>query len=214
MFLIFVVFLFLQDQSRAVYELYYKPDLSQHESALTGKIFDIEKRIALLESVLAGADTHGSGATALFENSNGLVGNVLELKSRVESLSDDNLSKTSRRIDQLLARVEQAQQMKSQGSALGSSLVTSEHIRKIETIHAALPKVDKLAAELPIVVERLVQLRSIHEEAAAINSSWAQLTTEQTEVAAAVAASRALLSKVRLCPCVNWSSNLIFLGAP
>lgn len=178
--------------------MYYKPDLSKEDTALSGKIFDIEKRVALMESVLAGADTHGSAAASLFENSKGLAGSVVELKSRIESLSDDNLIKTSRRIDQLLARVEQIQQQKSASGPVGSSLITSEHLRKVEMIHSALPRIDKVATELPILIDRLVQLRTIHEEAAAINNSWAQLTTEQTELSHSVAAARELLSKVRL----------------
>eukprot|EP01122_Echinamoeba_exundans_P017518 TRINITY_DN9316_c0_g1_i1.p1 TRINITY_DN9316_c0_g1~~TRINITY_DN9316_c0_g1_i1.p1 ORF type:complete len:420 (-),score=105.09 TRINITY_DN9316_c0_g1_i1:28-1287(-) len=185
-----------KDQTRAIYELYYKPDLSKEDSTLSAKLFDAEKRLALLEGVLAGADTHGSAASTLFENSKGLVGNVLELKSRIDSLSDDNLSKTSRRIDQLIARVEQIQQSRSQNAPLGSSLITSEHLRKIESIHSALPKVDRMATELPVIIERLVQLRTLHEEAAAINNSWTQLTTEQSELSASVSASRALLTKM------------------
>jgi uncharacterized coiled-coil DUF342 family protein len=124
---------------------------------------------------------------------------VLELKSRIDSLSDDNLSNTSRRIDQLIARVEQIQQSRSQNAPLGSSLITSEHLRKIESLHSALPKVDKMATELPVIIERLVQLRTLHEEAAAINNSWTQLTTEQSELSASVNASRTLLTKVRRC---------------
>jgi len=64
-------------------------------------------------------------------------------------------------------------------------------------LYQLVSKIETVAVELPLVVNRLVQLRALHEECVAINSQWKTLDAELGEVSSLLTINREQLEKVR-----------------
>jgi dynactin-2 len=71
-------------------------------------------------------------------------------------------------------------------------------------VYASLLKSESLHGDLPVVIDRLLQLKTIHEEMAYIVSEFKTMDTEQAEIGGMLTSNEALLQKLES----NFATNM------
>jgi GR25 family glycosyltransferase involved in LPS biosynthesis len=75
---------------------------------------------------------------------------------------------------------------------------------QIDEVYQALLKSESLHTDLPVVVDRLVQLKTIHEEMAFVVNEFKTLDTEQSQIASMLRSNETLLQQLE----ANFASNM------
>jgi dynactin-2 len=183
----------------ATYELVYSKDMAK-ESKLV-HLAELERRLATLEMVVTGrvapeltelpsvggGIAGGTGKT----KGTGLIHTVDDVRSKVTSLDDRAIDQLSHRMIKLTQQLEALRAAKQASNVASTSAdgtsssglkLDPEQEKKIDSVYHSLSQVETVAAELPIVVERMVQLRSLHEQAVHFSSQLSTISSSQTEL--------------------------------
>jgi dynactin-2 len=152
-----------------VYELYYSPEQTKQEQL--AKVAEMEKRIHQVESLL------GNKVMMPGNSAEDIVSVVLDLKHKLSLLSDDSLSTISTKAQAASKELDVVLQKQNSTSA-----VSSDDLKKINELHSLISGVDAAIEELPIIVNRLTALKTLHEESAVINQNLQRVDQEQFEI--------------------------------
>jgi dynactin-2 len=68
---------------------------------------------------------------------------------------------------------------------------------KLDKLFHSITHLDTVASELPIVVERLVQLRALHEQAVHFSSQISSISSSQTEISSVLASNLAGITRMQ-----------------
>jgi dynactin-2 len=152
-----------------VYELYYSPEQTKQEQL--AKVAEMEKRIHQVESLL------GNKVMMPGNSAEDIVSVVLDIKHKLSLLSDDSLSTISTKAQAASKELDVVLQKQN-----STSTVSSDDLKKINELHSLISGVDAAIEELPIIVNRLTALKTLHEESAVVNQNLQRVDQEQFEI--------------------------------
>ncbi|GBM30971.1 Dynactin subunit 2 [Araneus ventricosus] len=169
------------------YELYVRPDQTKLEQA--SKVANLEQRLRNLESII-GQDT--KKLSFLTSNTDGKSVNaaINLLSSKLNLLEPSYLDQVESRFAVLHQCMQQVSEKKHQ-------IEDAEKQNKIAELYELAKKVDDLSTSLPQVVERLVSLKDLHEQALQFSKALTQLDTTQQQITSALKNNEKLLKEVQ-----------------
>ncbi|CAL1267269.1 unnamed protein product [Larinioides sclopetarius] len=169
------------------YELYVRPDQAKLEQA--SKVANLEQRLRNLESTI-GQDT--KKLSFLTSNTDGKsINAAINLLSSKLNLLEPNY------LDQIESRFTVLHQCMQQVSEKKHQIEDAEKQNKIAELYELAKKVDDLSTSLPQVVERLISLKDLHEQALQFSKALTQLDTTQQQITGALKNNEKLLKEVQ-----------------
>ncbi|XP_065715061.1 dynactin subunit 2-like isoform X1 [Patagioenas fasciata] len=169
------------------FELYWRPE--QDQFAQTAKIAELEKRLAQLEATLRCEPDSQNPLLAGLKGTN-LMETMQVLQAKVNILDVAVLDQVEARLQSVLGKVNEMAKHKATAQ-------DSDTQSKIQQLHETLQRWDPVATALPDVVQRLVTLRDLHEQAAQFGQVLVHLDTTQQEMVAALKDNAVLLAEVQ-----------------
>jgi DNA repair ATPase RecN len=121
-----------------------------------------------------------------------IVSVVLDLKHKLSLLSDDSLSTISTKAQAASKELDVVLQKQN-----STSTVSSDDLKKINELHSLISGVDAAIEELPIIVNRLTALKTLHEESAVVNQNLQRVDQEQFEITNMLKNHNTTLAQVR-----------------
>jgi len=172
-----------ESENKLTYELYYSQE-QQNDSEIE-QLLELERRITKLENI-TGINSHED-----IQNE-GLIERVLSFDKKISCLDDQTLSYLSQKVQQLT----QDLMLYSKSKDSLALQVQSEYGKKIEKLSESSEIIDVVSNQLPIVIDRLIQLKDIHEENANFSINVETLFKEQEKINSLVSDQKEFLSKV------------------
>ncbi|XP_064930859.1 dynactin subunit 2 isoform X3 [Columba livia] len=195
------------------FELYWRPE--QDQFAQTAKIAELEKRLAQLEATVR-CEPHSqvrgqellpcrsppphpaplmqftSPQNPLLVGLKGtsLVETMQVLQAKVNILDVAVLDQVEARLQSVMGKVNEIAKHKA-------TVQDADTQSKIHQIYEMMQRWDPVASTLPDVVQRLVTLRDLHEQATQFGQVLVHLDTTQQEIAGALKDNTVLLAEVQ-----------------
>ncbi|XP_039909859.1 dynactin subunit 2 [Hirundo rustica] len=169
------------------FELYWRPE--QDQFAQSAKVSELEKRLAQLEAAMrCEADSQNPLLVGLKGSS--LMDTVQVLQAKVNVLDMAVLDQVEARLQSVLGKVNEIAKHKA-------TVQDADTQSKIHQLYETLQSWDAVASALPDVVQRLVTLRDLHEQATQFGQVLVHLDTTQQEIAGALKDNAVLLAEVQ-----------------
>lgn len=184
------------------YELVYNKD-SGKELKLA-QVAELERRLAALEQCVTGRVA--PEPSHILVSPQGLVASIDEVRHKVASLDERAMDQLSHRMAKLTKQLEAMKAVREmRGSAAESTSSDSEaqgqltvdQEAKIDSVYRSLSQVETVAAELPVVVERMVQLRVLHEQAVHFSAQLTSISTSQSDLSTVLQANLAGINRMQ-----------------
>ncbi|KAM6188980.1 dynactin subunit 2-like [Sarcoramphus papa] len=169
------------------FELYWKPE--QEQFAQTAKIAELEKRLAQLEATVR-CEPESQHPLSVGLKGTSLMETVRLLQAKVNVLDAAVLDQVEARLQSVLAKVNEIAKHKA-------TVQDADTQSKIHQIYETMQRWDAMASTLPDVVQRLVTLRDLHEQATQFGQVLVHLDTTQQEIAGALKDNSVLLAEVQ-----------------
>ena len=163
------------DQGGVTYELFLEPSSG---GVALDKVSDLERRLAALEKAAGSADLPEDLSSA-----------VVSLRDRVALLDQAAMKKLSLAASDATKHLNEAAKVKR--------TLKSNQTEAISTVAGAVTKWSPLAEELPMIVDRLYQLKRVHKQSAEFASNFKGVTDEQAAVGKTLQSQEALLKQVQ-----------------
>lgn len=173
--------------SIVTYELHQRP--AQEKFAQAEKIALLEKRLAKLEATLH-TETDSQNPLTLGLQGSSLMETVELLQNKVSSLDGAMLDQVEARLQSVLGKLNEIAKHKT-------AIEEAETQSKVSQLYEVVQKWDSMAATLPQVVQRLVVLKELHEQAMQFGQLLTHLDTTQQMIANSLKDNTALLSQVQ-----------------
>lgn len=169
------------------YELYVRPDQAKLE--LSSKLSNLEQRLKNLENVI-GQDM--KKLSFLTSNTDGKsVSAAISLLSSKLNLLEPSI------LDQLEGRFALLHQSMQQAAEKKHQVEDAEKQNKVAELYELAKKVDDMSSSLPQVVERLVSLKELHEQALQFSKALTQLDATQQQITNSLKNNGTLLKEVQ-----------------
>ncbi|XP_066470287.1 dynactin subunit 2 isoform X2 [Tiliqua scincoides] len=169
------------------YELHSRPEQDKFSQA--AKVVELEKRLAELEAtVRCEHDVQNPLAVGLQGSS--LMETVEILQAKVSSLDMASLDQVEARLQSVLGKVNEIAKHKS-------AVEDADTQSKVHQLYETVQRWSPLASTLPEVVQRLVTVRQLHEQAMQFGQLLTHLDTTQQMIANSLKDNTALLSQVQ-----------------
>jgi len=170
-----------------LYELYYRPEQAQFKK--NARLAKLEERLERLENCIGKNLDKTSVLTADTENKS-LIGAVSILNSKLSLLDASNTETVEARLNSVLQKMSQVE-VKKEGDVKKENepQVDLEKKEQISQLFELTKKWETTAESLPQVVERLVSLKELHEQALQFSQALSYLDTAQQEVSKNLAAN-------------------------
>ncbi|GFT72091.1 dynactin subunit 2 [Nephila pilipes] len=169
------------------YELYVRPDQAKLE--LSSKLANLEQRLKNLENVI-GQDK--KKLSFLTSNTDGKsISAAISLLSSKLNLLEPSI------LDQLEGRFAILHQCMQQAAEKKHQVEDAEKQNKIAELYELAKKVDEMSSSLPQVVERLVSLKELHEQALQFSKALTQLDATQQQITSSLKNNGTLLKEVQ-----------------
>ncbi|KAK2529544.1 Dctn2 [Columba guinea] len=187
------------------FELYWRPE--QDQFAQTAKIAELEKRLAQLEATVR-CEPHSQNPLLVGLKGTSLVGQsgnaaicsphpavhpketMQVLQAKVNILDVAVLDQVEARLQSVMGKVNEIAKHKA-------TVQDADTQSKIHQIYEMMQRWDPVASTLPDVVQRLVTLRDLHEQATQFGQVLVHLDTTQQEIAGALKDNTVLLAEVQ-----------------
>ncbi|XP_057265663.1 dynactin subunit 2 [Pezoporus wallicus] len=169
------------------FELYWRPE--QEQFAQSAKMAELEKRLAQLEATVR-CEPDSQNPLLVGLKGTSLMETVQVLQAKVNILDVAMLDQVEARLQSVLGKVNEIAKHKS-------TVQDADTQSKIHQIYETLQRWDPVASTLPDVVQRLVTLRDLHEQAIQFGQVLLHLDTTQQEVAGALKDNTVLLAEVQ-----------------
>uniref|UniRef100_A0A669Q6X3 Dynactin subunit 2 n=1 Tax=Phasianus colchicus TaxID=9054 RepID=A0A669Q6X3_PHACC len=168
------------------FELFWRPEQDQFSQA--AKIAELEKRLAQLEAMVR-CEPDSQNPLLVGLKGTSLVETVQILQAKVNILDAAVLDQVEARLQSVLGKVNEIAKHKA-------IVQDADTQSKIHQVYEMMQRWDHMASSLPDVVQRLLTLRDLHEQASRFVQVLVHLDTTQQEVAAALKDNTVLLAEV------------------
>lgn len=169
------------------FELYWRPEQDQFSQA--AKIAELEKRLAQLEAMVR-YEPDSQNPLLVGLKGTSLVETVQILQAKVNILDVAVLDQVEARLQSVLAKVNEIAKHKA-------VVQDADTQSKIHQVYEMMQRWDPVASSLPDVVQRLLTLRDLHEQATQFGQVLVHLDTTQQEIAGALKDNTVLLAEVQ-----------------
>ncbi|XP_013926564.1 PREDICTED: dynactin subunit 2, partial [Thamnophis sirtalis] len=174
-------------ENTVTYELHSRPEQDKFSQA--AKIAELEKRLAELEaSVRCEQDVQNPLSVGLQGAS--LMETVELLQAKVNSLDVATLDQVEARLQSVLGKVNEIAKHKA-------TVEDTDTQSKVHQLYALVQEWSPLASTLPEVVQRLVAVRQLHEQAMQFGQLLTHLDTTQQMIANSLKDNVTLLTQVQ-----------------
>lgn len=175
------------DSSCVTYELFYRTEQAQFSR--NARVAKLEERLERLEAVL-GQGSDKVGILTADTDSKGIVESVGVLNSKLSLLEPSNLDQVDVRLASVLQKLNQIGEKKS-GQA------DQERQNKVTELYDMVKKWDSIRDTLPHVVDRLVSLKELHEQALQFSQLLSHLDNAQQEITTTLGAHGDMMKKLQ-----------------
>uniref|UniRef100_A0A0B7ADH2 Dynactin subunit 2 n=1 Tax=Arion vulgaris TaxID=1028688 RepID=A0A0B7ADH2_9EUPU len=161
-----------------LYELYYRPEQAQFSK--NARFAQLEERLERLESAV-GRNLDKMNVLTMDTDNKSLIGAVATLNSKLSLLDASNTETVEARLNAVLQKMQQIAEKKEKDAP-----VDPEKNKKTSELYELVKKWEATAEVLPQVVDRLMSLKELHEQALQFSQALSYLDTAQQEVKANV----------------------------
>ncbi|GFO25545.1 dynactin subunit 2 [Plakobranchus ocellatus] len=176
-------------KDHVLYELYYRPEQAQFTK--NAKIASLEERLERLESVV-GKNLDKTTVLTVDTENKSLIGAVSTLNSKLSLLEASNTETVEARLNAVLQKMQQIADKKAK-----EPQADPEKQQKISELYDLAKKWEATAETLPQVVDRLISLKELHEQALQFSQALTYLDTAQQEVKASIAEHKDMQKKLQ-----------------
>ncbi|XP_076870220.1 dynactin subunit 2 [Brachyhypopomus gauderio] len=170
-----------------LYELHSRPE--QEKFTESAKIAELEKRLADLETAVgSGSDKQGPLSAGLQGSS---VMDTMELlQARVSALDAATLDQVEARLQSVLGKMNEIAKHKA-------AIEDADTQNKVSQLYDVVQKWDAMATSLPQVVQRLLAVKELHEQAMQFGQLLTHLDTTQQMINNSLKDNTTLLTQVQ-----------------
>ncbi|KAG6966267.1 hypothetical protein JG687_00004950 [Phytophthora cactorum] len=187
------------DGAPIVYEIYSNGELNAVDRDAKTRVATLEARISTLERAIGsfqGQELRLDGLSSLSGASSAdLTSAVAQLEQRVALMSEKNLDAVKTRTTALVHEFTLLSKLKQSPSVQGA-LNSQADREQIQTIYDQLSSLDAVAASVPTVVDRLVTLKSVHDEALNVTTRVDKMEQTQASLGELLDSDAALLANM------------------
>ncbi|XP_067119337.1 dynactin subunit 2-A [Centruroides vittatus] len=169
------------------YELHIKPEIAKLD--MISKISDLEQRLKNLENIV-GKDQQKLSPLALQTNDKSIVNAIHILSARTSLLDPTHLDQVEGRLVALQQRLLLISEKKTQVEDI-------EKQNKISELYDLLKKTEMLNVNMPVIMDRLLALKELHEQALQFSKALTQLDTVQQQITSSLKKDEKLLLTVQ-----------------
>ncbi|XP_056607166.1 dynactin subunit 2 [Triplophysa dalaica] len=170
-----------------LYELHSRPE--QEKFTESAKVADLERRLAELESsVGSGSDKQGPLSAGVHGAS--LTDTIELLQARVNALDAATLDQVEARLQSVLGKMNEIAKHKA-------AVEDAETQNKVSQLYDVVQKWDAMATSLPQVVQRLMAVKELHEQAMQFGQLLTHLDTTQQMINNSLKDNGTLLTQVQ-----------------
>ncbi|XP_053153739.1 dynactin subunit 2 isoform X2 [Hemicordylus capensis] len=169
------------------YELHSRPEQDKFSQA--AKIAELEKRLAELEATIR-CEQDAQNPLAIGLQGSSLMETVEILQAKVSSLDMASLDQVEARLQSVLGKVNEIAKHKA-------AVEDADTQSKVHQLYEMVQRWSPLASTLPEVVQRLVTVRQLHEQAMQFGQLLTHLDTTQQMIANSLKDNATLLTQVQ-----------------
>lgn len=173
--------------SAITYELYYAPEHARLNQL--ARVANLEKKIDHVEGLLGNNPDKLSSLSA-WTNHKSVMGAVQVLSARLALLEPAHLDHIEGRLHAVHTRMNSISEKKA-------AIEDADKQSKVSELYELVKKTEALCSALPEVVDRLVSLEGLHEQAMQFSGSLKQLDVAQTRLTSTLQSNADLLSSVQ-----------------
>lgn len=182
------------NEGKVVYELKYLPHQAKLEAA--SKATNLMNRLNRLEQLL-GSNSDKMTRLSAEMGQKSLTDAVRSMNSKVSLLEPTHLDQVEGRLGLLVQRLNAV-------SEKSGALEDADKQRKVSEVYEFMKKLEPLFSVLPTVVDRLLSLKTLHEEAVNFHQSLTQVESVQTRLDQSLGIHSQLLKDIQ----VGLASNI------
>lgn len=169
------------------YELYYRPEQARFTQA--AKLAEMEKRMAELEVAVGNGSDRQNPLTMALQDSS-LVGTVEVLQAKLSALDPATLDLVEARLQSVLGKLNEIAKHKKANE-------DAETQSKVSQLYELVQRWDGTARTLPQVVDRLVAVKDLHQQAMQFAQLLTHLDSTQQMITTTMKDNAMLLTQVR-----------------
>uniref|UniRef100_M4BM64 Dynactin subunit 2 n=1 Tax=Hyaloperonospora arabidopsidis (strain Emoy2) TaxID=559515 RepID=M4BM64_HYAAE len=185
-----------------VYEIYNNCELDAMDQDAKSRVAALEARISMLEKIVGGFQgqemrSHGLDSISGVSNVD-LSSAVAQLELRVALMSEKNLDAVKTRTAALLHEFTLLSKLK-QSPSVQKALNSQADDKQIQKLYGQLSSLDTIAALVPTVVDRLVALKSVHDELLTVSARVDKMEKTQASLDELLDSDAAILANLIMC---------------
>ncbi|XP_051569077.1 dynactin subunit 2 [Myxocyprinus asiaticus] len=170
-----------------LYELHSRPE--QEKFTESAKVAELERRLAELETAVgSGADKQGPLSAGVQGAS--VTDTILLLQARVSALDAATLDQVEARLQSVLGKMNEIAKHKA-------AIEDADTQNKVSQLYDVVQKWDAMATSLPQVVQRLIAVKELHEQAMQFGQLLTHLDTTQQMINNSLKDNTTLLTQVQ-----------------
>lgn len=178
-----------------LYELHSRPEQEKFNGS--AKMAELEKRLAELEmAVGSGSDKQGPLSSGVQGAS--LMATIELLQARVSALDSATLDQVEARLQSVLGKMNEIAKHKA-------AIEDAETQNKVSQLYDVVQKWDAMSTSVPQVVQRLIAVKELHEQAMQFGQLLTHLDTTQQMINNSLKDNNTLLTQVQ----VTMKENLV-----
>nr|CAI9697921.1 unnamed protein product [Rangifer tarandus platyrhynchus] len=175
------------DSSLVTYELHSRPE--QHKFSQAAKVAELEKHLTELEATVR-CDQDAQNPLSAGLQGACLMDTVELLQAKVGALDLAVLDQVEARLQSVLGKVNEIAKHKASGEDADTQ-------SKVHQLYETMQRWSPIATSLPELVQRLVTIKQLHEQAMQFGQLLTHLDTTQQMIACSLKDSAALLTQVQ-----------------
>ncbi|CAG5116298.1 unnamed protein product [Candidula unifasciata] len=161
-----------------LYQLHYRPEQAQFRK--NARLAALEERLERIENAI-GKNHDKMNVLTMDTDNKSLIGAVATLNSKLSLLDASNTETVEARLNAVLQKIQQIAEKKEK-----EPQVDPDKQKKISELYEVAKKWETTAEVLPQVVDRLLSLKELHEQALQFSQALTYLDTAQQEVKASI----------------------------
>ncbi|XP_072307814.1 dynactin subunit 2 isoform X2 [Eucyclogobius newberryi] len=170
-----------------LYELHSRPEQEKFHNA--AKMAELEKRLAELETAVGpGSDKQGPLSAGVQGGT--LMDTIELLQARVSALDSATLDQVEARLQSVLGKMNEIAKHKA-------AIEDAETQNKVTQLYDLVQKWDAVSTSVPQVVQRLVSVKELHEQAMQFGQLLTHLDTTQQMINHTLKDNNSLLTQVQ-----------------
>ncbi|KAG3291526.1 dynactin subunit 2, transcript variant X2 [Ictidomys tridecemlineatus] len=178
------------DSSLVTYELHSRPEQDKFSQA--AKVAELEKRLTELEATVR-CDQDAQNPLSAGLQGACLMETVELLQAKVSALDLAVLDQVEARLQSVLGKVNEIAKHK----ASVEDADTQSKVRKVHQLYETIQRWSPIASTLPELVQRLVSIKQLHEQAMQFGQLLTHLDTTQQMIASSLKDNSTLLTQVQ-----------------